>query len=94
MTLPGYDPDLDVVAVGPEGLIGSYVNGWADPVNRIGDLGPVGTRVPYRRQGLSRAVLSECLRRLRARGMARCCISTGEGTWRRGGCTNRWGSGW
>ena len=76
MRLPGYYRDLDVVAVAPDGVIAAYVNGWIDPVNRIGDFGPVGAREAYRRQGFTRAVLLECLRRMRARGMDRVCVST------------------
>ncbi|MGB8645842.1 MAG: GNAT family N-acetyltransferase [Anaerolineae bacterium] len=79
MRLPGYDRDLDVVAIAPDGVIASYVNGWIDPVNRIGDFGPVGARAAYRRQGLTRAALLASLRRMQARGMDRVCISTGEG---------------
>jgi ribosomal protein S18 acetylase RimI-like enzyme len=78
MKMPGYDRDLDVVAVAPDGTIAAYVNGWLDSVNHIGDLGPVGAREAYRRQGLTRAVLLECLRRMKARGMDRVCVSTGE----------------
>jgi GNAT superfamily N-acetyltransferase len=77
MRLPGYDRDLDVVAVAPDGAIAAYVNGWIDPINRIGDLGPVGARPAYRRQGLTRAALLECMRRMLARGMDRVCVSTG-----------------
>ena len=77
MRLPGYHRDLDVVAVAPDGAIAAYVNGWIDPINRIGDFGPVGARQAFRRQGLTRAVLLECMRRMKARGMDRVSVSTG-----------------
>lgn len=77
MQLPGYHRDLDVVAITPDGIIAAYVNGWVDPVNRIGDFGPVGALPAYRRQGLTRAALLEGLRRMQTRGMNRVCISTG-----------------
>ncbi len=77
MRLPGYERELDVVAIAPDGVIAAYVNGWLDPVNRIGDFGPVGALPAYRRQGLTRAALLESLRRMQAAGMDRVCISTG-----------------
>jgi ribosomal protein S18 acetylase RimI-like enzyme len=77
MHLPGYDRELDVVAVAPDGVIAAYVNGWIDPLNRIGDFGPLGARPAYRRQGLTQAVLLECLRRMQRRGMERVSVSTG-----------------
>ena len=78
MQLPGYHPELDVVAIAPDGVIAAFVNGWIDPVNRIGDFGPIGARPAYRRQGLTRAVLLEGLRLMKACGMDRVCVSTGE----------------
>jgi mycothiol synthase len=77
MRLPSYQRDLDVVTVTPDGIIAAYVNGWIDPVNQIGDFGPVGARPAYRRQGLTRAALLEGLRRMKAYGMNRVCVSTG-----------------
>jgi len=78
MRLPGYIRDLDVVTVTPDGVIAAYVNGWIDPVNRIGDFGPVGALPAYRRQGLTRLALLEGLRRIKAYGMDRVCISTSD----------------
>ena len=77
MRLAGYHRDLDIVAVAPDSVIAAYVNGWIDPVNRIGDFGPVGARPAYRRQGLTRAVLLEGLRWMQVCGMNRVCVSTG-----------------
>jgi len=75
--LPGYLPELEIVTVAHGGRIAAQVNGWLDPLNRIGDLGPVGARQEYRRLGLTRLALLECLRRMQAFGMDRACISTG-----------------
>jgi predicted N-acetyltransferase YhbS len=77
MQMPGYNRDLDVVAVDGGGVIAAYVNCWLDPVNGIGDFGPVGARPAYRRRGLTRAVLLEGMRRLKKAGMDRACVSTG-----------------
>jgi hypothetical protein len=51
MRLPGYHRDLDVVSVTPGGIIAAYVNGWIDPVSRIGDFGPVGALAAYLSRG-------------------------------------------
>jgi mycothiol synthase len=75
--LPGYIPELEVVTVTSKGQVASQVTGWIDPLNRIGDLGPVGARQQYRRQGFTRLALLETLRRMKAYGMDRVCISTG-----------------
>ena len=77
MQYPGYDRALDIVTVTANGSIAAYVNCWTDPINRIGDFGPVGALPAYRRQGLTRAALLEGMHRLKARGMNRVCVSTG-----------------
>jgi len=75
--LPGYQRELDIVTVALDGAIVAYVNGWPDPINKIGDFGPVGALKAYRRQGLTRAALYECIRCMKTHGMDRVCISTG-----------------
>lgn len=77
MQLPGYDCDLDLIAVAPDGVIAATVIGWLDAVNHIGCFGQVGALPAYRRQGMTRALMLEGLRRMQERGMRRACVSTG-----------------
>ena len=72
--VPGYSPDLDIVAVLPDGAFAAYCICWLDPVSGSGEFEPVGTRAAYRQQGLGKAVIEEGLRRLRSRGMTRALV--------------------
>jgi mycothiol synthase len=82
---PGYDPELDLVAVAPDGELAAFVycsvdaeenarlplaQGWTDPI---------GTRPAHRRRGLATALVLEGFRRLRARGVDRAYTGTGDG---------------
>lgn len=84
MREPEYDPELDLVAVAPDGTWAalckgiidreesarlSTVQGWTDPI---------GTRPAFRRLGLARALLLEGCRRLRERGVEVALIGTGS----------------
>jgi ribosomal protein S18 acetylase RimI-like enzyme len=63
-----YRPELDCVAVAPDGRVASYVLAWYDDANRVGEFEPVGTHRDFRRLGLARAVSLDALRRLRDAG--------------------------
>jgi ribosomal protein S18 acetylase RimI-like enzyme len=68
-TVPGYTPELDLVAVSDDGTFASYCICWLDPVSKIGEFEPVGTRAAYRGKGLGKALMLAGLRRLKATGM-------------------------
>lgn len=76
MQSPVYDPELDVVAVAPDGQIGSFCIVWPDPDIKTGLFEPVGTHPDFQRRGLGKAVMIEALHRLQARGMERAIVST------------------
>lgn len=72
---PSYDPELDLVAVAPDGTFAAYcAASISDEENEIsgrrdGFTDPVATHPAYQRRGLSRALLLTALRLLRERGM-------------------------
>jgi mycothiol synthase len=75
---PGYDPELDLVVVAPDGDFAANTICWHDEVNRSGEFEPVGTRAAYRGMGLAKALLHEGMRRLRACGCEMAYVNTTE----------------
>ncbi|WP_416667153.1 GNAT family N-acetyltransferase [Egbenema bharatensis] len=72
---PTYRPDLDLVAVAPDGTYAAFCHNHIDPEENQhrkcleGWVGMLGTRRGYRRLGLGRAMLLSGLHRLQAAGM-------------------------
>ncbi|HEY8324633.1 MAG TPA: N-acetyltransferase [Ktedonobacterales bacterium] len=73
---PIYRSELDLVAVSPAGDFVSYCILWYDDRNAVGEYEPVGAHPDWRQQGITRAVLVEGLRRLRALGAERAIVLT------------------
>lgn len=69
MRHPGYTMELNPVVVAADGSLVSYCIGWLDPINKIGEIEPLGTRPDYARRGLARAVVTEVLQRMQVHGM-------------------------
>jgi GNAT superfamily N-acetyltransferase len=67
-TAPLYRRDLDLVAVAADGSIASFCTIWFDDVTRSAVFEPVATVPAHQRHGLSRAVLTEGLHRLKRMG--------------------------
>lgn len=81
----GYTPECDFVAVTPDGAFASYCICWPDPVNKIGEFEPVGTRSAFRHKGIGKALMLHALCRLHAQGMQTAIVCTGgsnEPAWR------------
>ena len=68
MTAPTYRPDLDIIAVAPDGAYAAYCIVWFDPGSRLGVFEPVGCHADHRQRGLASAVMVEGMRRVRDLG--------------------------
>lgn len=76
---PGYVPDADLVVVAPDERLAGFCIGWLAPNiagETVGHIEPLGVHPDFRCQGLGRAVLSECLRRLYRRGARHALVIT------------------
>jgi len=73
-----YRPDLDLLAVAPNGEYAAYTTVWFEPENRVALYEPVGCRPNYGRRGLGKALLYEGLCRLYELGAVRAHV----GSWR------------
>ncbi|MBX7213910.1 MAG: GNAT family N-acetyltransferase [Thermoflexales bacterium] len=73
-TAPGYDPELDLAIVLPDGRFAAYAIVWLDAGNAEGEFEPVGAHPDLRRLGYGRDVLLAGMQRLQARGARRAIV--------------------
>jgi ribosomal protein S18 acetylase RimI-like enzyme len=75
---PEYSPDIDLVAVAPDGRLAAFCICWIDDSGTTprGQIEPLGVHEDFRHLGLGRALLSEGLRRLDRRGAESIYVET------------------
>jgi ribosomal protein S18 acetylase RimI-like enzyme len=76
---PAYMPDLDLVAVAPDGRLAAFCVCWLNKDSGkdiYGQIEPLGVHADFRKLGLGRAILAEGLRRLQLYGASRICVET------------------
>jgi mycothiol synthase len=79
---PHYVPELDLVAVAPDGTLAGFCVCWITPPldarggARVAQVEPMGVQPAHRRLGLGRALLREGFRRTRALGADRIDVDT------------------
>lgn len=79
-----YQPELDLIAVGPTGQFGAFCLCELKQVTDsqgerlVGEVGVIGTRPELQRQGLGRALLLTGLRQMRERGATGAYLETSE----------------
>jgi GNAT superfamily N-acetyltransferase len=74
--LPGYQTELDLLAIAPDGAGASAITCWYDARTRCGEIEAVGTAPAHRRRGLCRSLIIEGLRRLRLAGATHAVVQT------------------
>lgn len=73
-----FHPELDLVAVAPDGSFAAYVGIPYDELNQRGIFEPVCTHPDHRQKGLAKALMQEGLHRLKARGAVDVVVETGD----------------
>jgi ribosomal protein S18 acetylase RimI-like enzyme len=79
LRMPQYRPELDLVAVTPEGRLAGFLVGWLDEARQLAQIEPMGMHPDFRGMGLARALLFEGLRRFQAHGAIEAIVETESG---------------
>jgi GNAT superfamily N-acetyltransferase len=73
-----FHPELDLVAVAPDGRFAAYVGVPYDEFNKRGIFEPVCTHPDHRQKGLAKALMQQGLRQLKAWGAIDVVVETGD----------------
>jgi ribosomal protein S18 acetylase RimI-like enzyme len=74
--VPLYDPDIDLVAVAPDGRLAGFCIWWYEPMLNIAQIEPLGVHPDFQQLGLSRALMEEGFRRVAALGAETAQVET------------------
>ena len=74
--MPQYEPELDIVAVAPDGSLAGFCVGWLNAERHTGQVEPLGVHPRFHHMGLGRALLLESLRRFKAYGAENVLVET------------------
>lgn len=69
LQMPQYRPELDLVAVAPDGRLAAFCIGWLHPQQPLAQIEPMGVHPEFHRLGLGQAILAAVLQRLRIRNV-------------------------
>lgn len=73
---PDFDKELNIIAVAPNGEYVAYSGIWMIPGYKTSYVEPVATDPDYRRMGLGKAAVLECIRRVGMRGAESAIVET------------------
>jgi ribosomal protein S18 acetylase RimI-like enzyme len=69
MRTPGFHPDRELVVVAPDGRLAAFLIYWVDTVSGSGLFEPVGCHKDFQGRGLTKALMYEGMRRMKAHGL-------------------------
>jgi predicted N-acetyltransferase YhbS len=75
---PNFRRDLNIVVVAPEGHFVSYSGIWYVDAKKVAYVEPVATDPEYRRMGLGKAAVLECIRRVKKLGAEVAWVGSGQ----------------
>lgn len=87
---PNWRPELNVVVVAPNGAYVSYSGIWYDQINQVGYVEPVATDPDFRRLGLGKAAVLECVRRCTELGATIIQVGSGQAFYEAIGFRRAW----